>query len=199
MKKILILILVFISFELYSKNPCYNSENIKSFRKETNFEYKTSEKSPLTAEDKKKFKSLSFFRENEKFAVIAKFLKNSVKDTIMIKTSKSDIRKMSRFGTFTFRINKKEYKLTAFVKADELNPKSLFVPFTDLTTRNGKSYSAGRYLDIEYQSGKTDYCIDFNLAYNPYCAYNKKYSCPLVPFENQLEIEILAGEKKFKK
>ena len=71
----------------------------------------------------------------------------------------------------------------------------MFLPFSDLT--NGKeSYIGGRYIDIEIQDAAV-WEIDFNKAYNPYCAYNHKYSCPIVPLENDLEVAIYAGVKKF--
>ena len=71
----------------------------------------------------------------------------------------------------------------------------LFVPFTDLTNGKG-SYSGGRYIDTRIPPGKK-IVLDFNKAYNPYCAYNGKYSCPIPPEENHLEVEIRAGVKDF--
>ena len=71
----------------------------------------------------------------------------------------------------------------------------LFLPFSDLTCGK-ESYIGGRYVDMKIQKGKT-WTIDFNKAYNPYCAYNYEYSCPIVPLENDLNIEILAGGNKF--
>ena len=72
----------------------------------------------------------------------------------------------------------------------------LFLPFTDLT--NGEAtYAGGRYIDLAIPDGDT-LIIDFNKSYNPYCAYNKKYSCPIVPKVNHLEIDINAGVKAFK-
>jgi uncharacterized protein (DUF1684 family) len=71
----------------------------------------------------------------------------------------------------------------------------LFLPFSDLTCGK-ESYIGGRYVDVRIQKG-TIWTIDFNKAYNPYCAYNYEYSCPIVPLENDLDIEILAGVKKF--
>jgi uncharacterized protein (DUF1684 family) len=198
MFKYLYILLIISSFS-FSENPCYNKQEILNARKENNEYYKNNEKSPLTDKDKRKFKSLKCFEPIEKFAVTSIFTQNQQKDTLLIKTSKSDIRTMLRFGTLKFKINNQDLKLTAFIRADEKEPHSLFVPFIDLTSENGKTYSAGRYLDIEYVPNQNEYCIDFNLCYNPYCAYNKKYSCPLVPIENYLNIEILAGEKSYNK
>ena len=71
----------------------------------------------------------------------------------------------------------------------------MFLPFSDLTSGN-ETYGGGRYIDLEIPKGKT-ITIDFNQAYNPYCAYNPKYSCPIVPAENELLTNVNAGVKKF--
>ena len=97
------------------------------------------------------------------------------------------------------KIDDKAFKLNVYQNVD-LNKKTgyedyLFLPFSDLTCGK-ESYIGGRYVDMKIQKGKT-WTIDFNKAYNPYCAYNYEYSCPIVPLENDLNIEILAGVKKF--
>jgi uncharacterized protein (DUF1684 family) len=100
---------------------------------------------------------------------------------------------MVSFGRIHFTIQKEDFVLTAF--QDLENPRGkLFIPFTDLT--NGKeTYGGGRYLDIIIP--ETDsFILDFNLAYNPYCAYNHTYSCPIPPEENFINNQVKAGEKK---
>jgi uncharacterized protein (DUF1684 family) len=71
--------------------------------------------------------------------------------------------------------------------------KYLFIPFRDLTSGK-ESYGGGRYIDTEIPAGET-LILDFNRAYNPYCAYSHRYSCPIPPEENTLKVEIRAGEK----
>ena len=112
-------------------------------------------------------------------------------------TSRTPIYK--KYGELHFSIDGKELKLNVYQNVD-LKKKPgyddyLFLPFSDLTC--GKdSYIGGRYIDMRIpKSGKVT--IDFNQAYNPYCAYNYEYSCPIVPLENDLDIEINAGVKKF--
>jgi uncharacterized protein (DUF1684 family) len=73
-------------------------------------------------------------------------------------------------------------------------PYLLFVPFKDATTGT-ETYAGGRYLEMEEQPEAEEYWLDFNRAYNPYCAYNDDYACPVVPLENVLPIPIRAGEK----
>ncbi len=92
-----------------------------------------------------------------------------------------------------FNIHGKPHELTAYQNEQMRTKRILFVPFSDLT--NGKrTYSGGRYLDVEYQPNMTKVNLEFNLCYFPYCAFSHKYSCPIVPKENALNIEVNAGE-----
>ncbi len=89
--------------------------------------------------------------------------------------------------------------LLAYQNLDLLKNKpeyrKLFVPFNDYT--NGvSSYGGGRYLDIDIPAGDKT-IIDFNFAYNPYCAYHDRWSCPIPPSENNLDIEVEAGVKSY--
>jgi uncharacterized protein (DUF1684 family) len=94
----------------------------------------------------------------------------------------------------TFTLEKSLLTLKAY-RAQNSTDSSLFVPFNDLT--NGvETYKSGRYLNL-YIPDNGAIVVDFNLAYNPYCAYNKKYSCPIPPVENRLNVKIKAGEKKY--
>ena len=104
------------------------------------------------------------------------------------------------YGYLDFSINDMACRLTVYQNMDYVNDpedgKYLFVPFSDKTNGN-ESYGAGRYIDMLIPD-KSDVILDFNEAYNPYCAYSDRWSCPLVPFENYLEVRIPAGEKKYK-
>ena len=116
-----------------------------------------------------------------------------------MKTSTTRLPEYKKYGELHFTIDEVAYKLNVYQSMDLKKKKEyknhLFLPFSDLT--NGKeSYIGGRYIDIEIQDAAV-WEIDFNKAYNPYCAYNHKYSCPIVPLENDLEVAIYAGVKKF--
>ena len=106
-------------------------------------------------------------------------------------------REYIRWGEFRFEIDGKKCKLQAY--KDSPDDTRLFVPFRDRT--NGEeTYGAGRYIDLHEEADKTPdgkWILDFNKAYNPWCAYNSNYACPFVPPENWLDIPIYAGEKKF--
>jgi uncharacterized protein (DUF1684 family) len=157
------------------------------------------ENSPLLKETRANFKGLSYYPPNEEYALPAFFTPFENPTEVKIQTTKSnDIRTMIRYGELSFVIDEKEHKLTVFKHKEPEHEHLFFVPFKDAT--NGReTYEAGRYIDLEEQPGDDEYLLDFNRAYNPYCAYNPKYACPLVPSENVLKIAIPAGEKDFKK
>lgn len=173
----------------------FNSHATETERKDKDKFFKTDPHSPLIPEQRSVFTGLRYFSPSEDYYVNAAFEQTDKPDTILILTSKqNDQRFYLRYGFFTFPIGDSSCKLTAFKPLDQKNG-ALFVPFKDAT--NGKqTYGAGRYLDIEEDFGSSEYTLDFNTAYNPYCAYNHSYSCPLVPAENILKVSIKAGEKK---
>ena len=104
-----------------------------------------------------------------------------------------------KYGTLTFKINDTICSLTVYQNLDLIKRKGfenyLFLPFKDLTSEV-TTYGGGRYLDIDIQK-RSQWKIDFNLAYHPYCAYSERYSCPIVPKENKLAVQINAGECYF--
>ncbi len=95
-----------------------------------------------------------------------------------------------------FEVQGNRLQLIVYKSAEDPFARSLFIPFSDETS-SSETYGAGRYLDSE-EHGGNDYDLDFNFAYNPYCAYNDGYTCPIPPRENRLPIRITAGEKKYK-
>jgi uncharacterized protein (DUF1684 family) len=108
-------------------------------------------------------------------------------------TSTGTNRKMQRVGVLEFTLQGTQMSLAAFVEDGTQQITSLFVPFADLTTGK-ETYSAGRYLDLK-PTPTGFYVIDFNLAYNPTCAYNPTWECPYPPAENRLKVAVRAGEK----
>ena len=108
-------------------------------------------------------------------------------------TSTGVLRRMQLVGTLQFTFQGQPQSLGAFVEDGTEQIANLFVPFADVTT-GGETYSAGRYLDIR-PTTTGYYTIDFNRAYNPYCAYNATYECPFPPLSNRLKLPIRAGEK----
>lgn len=194
MKKILVFL--FCSAVVFAQKDITASQE---FQSKLNKSFSDSLKSPLTKDDLKEFKGLDFFPISEKFIVEALFIRTKREKAFSMKTTTSRTPLYVKYGELHFKIDEKEFKLNVYQNID-LSKKPgysdyLFLPFSDLTCGK-ESYIGGRYVDMRMQKGKT-WIIDFNKAYNPYCAYNYKYSCPIVPLENDLDIEILAGVKKF--
>jgi uncharacterized protein (DUF1684 family) len=198
MKKILIL--VFLSqLTIGFAQGNLDVKSVEKFQKEINVEYADAKTSPLTAADLAIFKSLDFYPINEKFFVTATFVRTEKEKPFGMKTSTERTPTYIKYGEVHFSIDGQALKLNVY-KNIELSKKKefkdyLFLPFSDLTSGN-ESYIGGKYIDLKIPKGNT-IPIDFNTSYNPYCAYNHKYSCPIVPLENDLNIEIRAGVKKF--
>ncbi len=161
-------------------------------RKEKDHWLRDSPHSPLPYDDRTNFRGLNYFSYDAKFRVEAKLPTHPNPARITMPTSIGTQDVFLRYGYFEFQLEGKTYTLQVYKSS---HGESLFVPFRDGTTGK-ESYGAGRYLDIEERSSDT-YTIDFNLAYNPYCAYSDSYSCPLPPRENWLSLEIRAGEKNY--
>lgn len=175
------------------------TDAVEKFQKELNAEYADAKTSPLMADDLATFKSLDFYPINEKFKVTARFVRTKKENPFEMKTSTDRKPLYVKYGEAYFTIDGSDFKLNIY-RNIELSKKAeykdyLFLPFSDLTSGN-ESYIGGKYIDMKVPEGNT-IIIDFNTSYNPYCAYNHKYSCPKVPLENDLNIEIKAGVKKF--
>lgn len=197
MKKMFSLSLLLVTTFFFAQES--KTETSKEFQDNLNKEYADVKESPLIKEDLAKFKGLDFFPIEDKYIVLAKFVRTEDEKVFQMKTSTDRLPEYKKYGELYFTLNEKELKLNVYQNI-ELTKKEgyedyLFLPFSDVTNGN-ESYIGGRYIDIRIQKGKI-WTIDFNKAYNPYCAYNHKYSCPKVPMENDLSIEIKAGVKKF--
>ncbi|WP_020529297.1 DUF1684 domain-containing protein [Flexithrix dorotheae] len=168
---------------------------IATFRQEKNEMFKTSDQSPLDRNQKKAFDSLDYYPINIAYKVTADFEKVPIPEVIQIQTSSNQKRNFKKLGKARFYLEGKAHSILVLKSTDKLAKDVLFVPFGDETS-GFDTYGAGRYLDAELKDDKI--ILDFNLAYNPYCAYNPEYECPLPPKENLLDVSIMAGEKNFK-
>ena len=198
MKTGLNLLLLLVSFFGFGQHK-FDKTAVETFQKELNIEYADAVKSPLTIEDRIHFKTLDFYPINENLFVIAQFVRTENEKPFEMKTSTERKPLYVKYGELFFSLDGKSFQLNVY-RNIELSKKKeyedhLFLPFSDLTSGN-ESYIGGKYIDLKIPKGNT-IAIDFNTSYNPYCAYNHKYSCPIVPLENDLKIEIKAGVKKF--
>lgn len=171
------------------------------FQRKINSDYKDASKSPLKDRDRKNFEGLDFFKLDSTFIVKATLKKTPNSKWFNMKTTTSRVSQERVFGILTFELNGSQHELNIYQGKDLMQKEGyedyLFLPFLDKT--NGlESYGGGRYIDAKIPEGDT-MVIDFNKAYNPYCAYNDKYSCPIVPRINYLKTRVEAGVKAFEK
>lgn len=161
-----------------------------AFRAEKDEFFAQDWQSPLTRAQKANFEGLAYFPENSSLRFDASLERFPEQEEIQMQTSTGDVQTYQRFGRFTFQVDGQEAELTIFQDSN-----GYFLPFVD-SLAGEETYPAGRYLEPDpLPNGK--FRIDFNLAYNPYCAYNDQWSCPLTPFENRLKVPIRAGEMIF--
>jgi hypothetical protein len=152
-----------------------------------------SEDSPIPKDKRDTILPLKYFPIDPAYSVPASLNLAKERPVFEMPTSSGALRKMQLVGTLEFTVQGEKRSLGAFVPEGTERITSLFVPFADLTT-GMETYVAGRYLDID-PTPTGYYMIDFNRAYNPYCAYNASYECPFPPSSNRLNVAIRAGEK----
>jgi uncharacterized protein (DUF1684 family) len=142
------------------------------------------------------FEGPRYYPPDERWLIEARLDRNApgTGKRVQLQTSTGDVRDFDIHGTLLFEVEGKEQRLTAFTMVPQHpDHDELFVPFRDATSGK-ETYGAGRYLDIQRHEGN-DYILDFNRAYNPLCAYSRRYNCPYPPPQNYLKVPIKAGEK----
>ena len=171
---------------------------LKHFRNEVDQFMGFHPQSPLSAEQRDTFDGLAYFEAVDALALtvtIEPFA--ATEPMIEMETSTGELRPYRRWGRFSFAVDGEAASLTIY---SDIYGQEFFLPFRDATS-GSETYGAGRYLDnhrpgiVDLGNGRLK--IDFNYAYNPYCAYQSTYSCPLPPRENWLTVPIRAGEKNF--
>ncbi|WP_425076938.1 DUF1684 domain-containing protein [Psychroserpens sp. S379A] len=171
------------------------------YQRKVNAEFKDASKSPLKDKDRKHFTGLDFFKFDSTYVVTAHLKATPNTEWFDMKTTTSRVSPERIYGVLTFELKGQTFTLNVYQGKDTMKQEGfedyLFLPFLD-DTNGDESYGGGRYIDLRIPEGDTIE-IDFNKAYNPYCAYNEKYSCPIVPRANYLALRIEAGVKAFKK
>lgn len=163
---------------------------LEEFRKEKDEFFAHHPQSPLTRDQRKAFNGLNYFPEDESLRLEVQVEEFSQKDPIQMQTTTGDVQEYVRYGRFRFEVDGQPAELTLYQSQH-----GFFLPFVD-SLAGSETYPAGRYLDPDPLPGNR-FLVDFNLAYNPYCAYNEMWSCPITPFENRIKVPIRAGEKIF--
>ena len=202
MKNVLVILLVLLISSCNSsrKRAIFGDSD---YQIRQNSFFKDASKSPLKKKDLKNFKGLDFFPIDSSFIVEANL--ELTPDALVFKMSTTTDRKPEyrQYGILTFDLLRKNHQIPLYRSMEEKDSEEykdyLFLPFTDLTSGE-ESYGGGRYMNLfisDIKDGKLT--LNFNNTYNPYCAYNEKYSCPITPRKNHLDIAIRAGIKTFKK
>ena len=164
--------------------------DLDDFRAAKDEFFASDRQSPLTREQRREFEGLHYFPENPDLRLELALERFPSPEQIEMQTSTGEVQTYTRYGRFHFSVDGQPAELTLYHSEG-----GFFLPFVDSLAPH-ETYGAGRYLEPEPLE-KDRFLVDFNLAYNPYCAYNDMWSCPLTPFENHLKVPIRAGEKNF--
>lgn len=182
-----------------SVNPGLAS--ITEFQETINSEFRDPETSPLRGEQLREFPGLQFFEADTSYQVRARLVRTPEALPFEMPTTTDRLAMERKYGMLYFELAGQPFSLEVYQSPELiLEPgyeNYLFLPFTDET--NGKeTYEGGRYIDLRIPRGDS-LLLDFNRAYNPYCAYNAEYSCPIVPKVNHLPLPVRAGVRAYRK
>lgn len=164
--------------------------DLEQFRQMKDDFFRTDHHSPLTAEQKLNFQGLNYFPSNPDLDLIVDIDRFREQEQVQMQTTTGHVQTYIKYGRFKFSVNGQDAQLTIYA-----NEHGYFLPFAD-SLAGKETYGAGRYIEPE-RTADGRFHVNFNFAYNPYCAYNELYSCPITPFENRIKVPIRAGEKVF--
>lgn len=164
--------------------------DLEQFRQMKDEFFRTDHHSPLTADQKRNFQGLIYFPENPDLDVVVELDRFHEQEEVQMQTTTGHVQTYIKYGRFHFSVNGQDAQLTIYA-----NEHGYFLPFAD-SLAGKETYGAGRYIEPE-RTADGRFHVNFNLAYNPYCAYNELYSCPITPFENRIKVPVQAGEKVF--
>jgi uncharacterized protein len=190
----------FIFFSCGEKNdPAVEKyvQEVEQYRHEKDDYMRNNPVSPFNQDSTVEFEPLNYYPVDPAFVFKSKLHEYDQKDTITVYGTKGEARKAVRYGYVTFDYNNKPYKVNVYKGTTSQGEEYYSIWFTDKTT-GGETYGVGRYIDFDINPDSNYvYTVDFNLAYNPYCAYSARYSCAIPTKEDHLDIAVTAGEKKF--
>jgi uncharacterized protein (DUF1684 family) len=172
---------------------------VRMEREQKDIFFRIHPQSPIPPEEREGFQGLQYYPPQPEYRFKLELQKHPVEKKVRMTYTRGEEQEFIRWGEFRFKIRGDEQVLQAYKNSAEED--RLFIPFRD-PTNGEETYGAGRYLDLHADSDRTEggkWVLDFNKAYNPWCAYNKDFTCPFVPPENWLKTPIHAGEKLVKK
>lgn len=199
---LLALLLIACQNEIKVNDSVNYVENTLNERIEKDKELIDTTTSRFNLEEREHFaeKGLQYFSPDLEYLVEASFKLDTSSPAFQMTTTTDRKPNYRIYGFLDFKVYDTSCRLTVFqnvdFKDDPEHGKYLFIPFKD-NTNEFSTYGGGRYIDILIPDSEL-VKLDFNKAYNPYCAYADRWSCPLVPFDNHLDVSIFAGEKKYK-
>jgi uncharacterized protein len=167
------------------------TSELTQFREEKDRVFRKDPHSPLTPEQRRRFAGLAYFDENPQLVIHGTVDRAVEPGEVPMATSAGEEQVYQRYGLVRFQVDGQPTQIVLYASDDS---DELFIPFRDATSGK-ETYGAGRYLEVHTHGD--DVTIDFNYAYNPNCAYDPSWSCPLPPAENWLKVPIRAGEKTF--
>ncbi len=172
----------------------YLAPGLDRFREGKDEYFRNDHDSPLGHAGQDSPAGLKYFKPDPAFRFDTELHRIPTPESVIMATSKGTRQLFNKVGYFDLSIDWQTVRLNAYQSAERQDP-NIFVPFRDATS-GGESYGAARYLDLEVEHDDK-YAVDFNYAYNPYCAYSDDFVCPFPPRENWLGVAIRAGEKKY--
>ena len=194
---LLVCIVMYVFIIVPVKEKYFHS--VLHYRNNKDYYFKNSEDSPLEENTKGLFSKLKYFPLDKELIVDGGIRFYEAKDTIsmeMLGSNTNEMEDFIRYGKIIFSQNQATHQLDFFKHIDEKLDNHFFIPFSD-QTNNQSSFQKGRYIDLIFTKNSIRQTIDFNLSYNPLCAYNSNYNCPIPPQNNVLPFQIEAGEMRF--
>jgi uncharacterized protein (DUF1684 family) len=170
--------------------------DLMELRREKDQFFRTDSDSPIPPDQRVRFKGLNYYPPDKGFRVSGHLERLDKPEPVLIATSTGSRQSYLKYAIMKFEVKGTKLRLIVYKSAEDPFARSLFIPFSDETS-GSETYGAGRYLDLEEHGGDV-YDLDFNSAYNPYCAYSDQYTCPIPPKENRVAFRIAAGEKNYK-
>jgi len=185
----------------FFQDAFFNEENylkpLLQERADKDLSFRSRANTPFADEQaRRSFKNLVYYEPNPDYRITADVEKLARQDTLLMPLTNGSYEPYMRYGMASFTLAGKPQRLTLYKKLTGEKKDELFVPFTDKT--NGlETYGGGRFMDVPFAAGDKRVVLDFNRAYNPFCAYNPDYVCPVPPKDNRLQVAVPVGEKAY--
>ncbi len=195
---IILLSVLFISCgDKHSPDEKKYVQEVQQYRQEKNDYMRNNPESPFNQDSTIKFEPLNYYPVDPAFVFKSRLYEYPQKDTITVFGTKGEERKAVRYGYVNFEYSNQPHKINVYKGTTTRGETYFSIWFTDRTTGD-ETYGVGRYIDFDINPDSNYvYTVDFNLAYNPYCAYSARYSCAIPTKEDHLDLAVTAGEKKF--